>query len=123
MLILYDDPISGNGYKVWLLLAQLGIPYDLIELDILKQETRTPAFLRKNPNGRIPTIAFDDGRYLSESNEILFYFAQGTPYWPEDRYDQADVVRTIQPLTLCGRGAVPASFARSAGSRAVGRKT
>ena len=62
MLILYDDPISGNGYKVCLLLAQLAIPYDLIELDILKQETRTPAFLRKNPNGRIPTIAFDDGR-------------------------------------------------------------
>jgi glutathione S-transferase len=93
LLTLYDDPISGNGYKVRLLLAQLNIPYDLIELDILKQETRTPEFLRKNPNGRIPTIAFDDGRYLSESNAILFYFAQGTPFWPDDRYDQADAVR------------------------------
>ena len=93
MLTLYDDPISGNGYKVRLLLAQLDVPYELVELDILKQETRTPEFLQKNPNGRIPTIAFDDGRHLSESNAILFYFAQGTPLWPEDRYDQADVVR------------------------------
>ena len=93
MLTLYDDPISGNGYKVRLILAQLNIPYDLVELNILKQETRTSEFLLKNPNGRIPTIAFDDGRHLSESNAILFYFAQGTKLWPEDCYDQSDVIR------------------------------
>lgn len=90
---LYDDPISGNGYKVRLLLAQLEIPYRLVELDILKKETRTAEFLRKNPNGRVPTIAFEDGKHLAESNAIMFYFAQGTPLWPADRYDQADALR------------------------------
>jgi glutathione S-transferase len=55
-LTLYDDPISGNGYKVRLLLAQLDIPYRLVELDILKQETRTAEFLQKNPNGKIPAL-------------------------------------------------------------------
>ena len=93
MTTLYDDPISGNGYKVRLLLAQLSIPYDLVELDILNRETHTAAFLAKNPNGKIPTIELDDGRCLSESNAILFYFAQGSLYWPEDRFDQADVIR------------------------------
>jgi glutathione S-transferase len=93
MLTLYDDPISGNGYKVRLLLAQLRIPYRLVELDILKRQTRTPEFLAKNPNGKIPTVEFDDGRCLSESNAILYYFAQGSPLWPEDRFDQADALR------------------------------
>jgi len=93
LTILYDDPISGNGYKVRLLLALLSIPYDLVELDILNKETHTAAFLAKNPNGKIPTIELDDGRCLSESNAILFYFSQGTDYWPEDRFDQADIMR------------------------------
>lgn len=93
MITLYDDPISGNGYKVRLLLAQLDLPYRLVELDILKQETRTPEFLAKNPNGRIPTIELEDGRYLSESNAILYYLAQGTALWPADAYAQADTLR------------------------------
>ena len=93
MTTLYDDPISGNGYKVRLLLAQLSIPYDLVELDILNKETHTAEFLAKNPNGKIPTVELDDGRCLSESSAILFYFAQGSVYWPEDRFDQADVIR------------------------------
>jgi len=63
-LTLYDDPISGNGYKARLLLAQLDIPYRLVERDILKQETRTAAFLRKNPNGKIPALKLEDGRCL-----------------------------------------------------------
>ena len=92
-LTLYDDPTSGNGYKVRLLLAQLDIQYRLVELDILKKETRTPEFLLKNPNGRIPTIELEDGRCLAESNAILFFCAHGTPFWPTDRYDQADVLR------------------------------
>lgn len=93
MVTLYDDPISGNGYKVRLLLNQLGVAHDLVEVDILKGETRTPDFLAKNPNGKIPTVVLDDGRCLSESDAILFYFAQETPFWPEDIYDQADVLR------------------------------
>ncbi|NKB21689.1 MAG: glutathione S-transferase family protein [Alphaproteobacteria bacterium] len=93
MPILYDDPISGNGYKVRLLLAQLDFSYELVELDILNQETHTPDFLAKNANGKIPTIELDDGRCLSESNAILFYFAQGSRYWPGEKFDQADVMR------------------------------
>lgn len=93
MLTLYDDPISGNGYKVRLLLAQLGTAYRLVELDILKKETRTPDFLRKNPNGRIPTLELEDGRCLAESGAILFYLAQGTRYWPDDSFDRGDVLR------------------------------
>jgi len=93
MTVLYDDPISGNGYKVRLMLALLGIPYRLHELDILKKETRTPWFLAKNPNGRIPVLELDDGRCLAESDAILYYLADGTPFWPEERYDRADVLR------------------------------
>jgi glutathione S-transferase len=93
MVTLYDDPISGNGYKVRLLLAQLKVAYHLVELDILNHETRTPEFLAKNPNGRIPLLELDDGRHLAESNAILFYLAQGSDYWPQDRYEQADVLR------------------------------
>jgi glutathione S-transferase len=93
MLTLYDDPISGNGYKVRLVLAQLGLPWRLVELDILKGETRTAAFLAKNPNGKIPMLELDDGRCLSESNAILYYLAQGTPLWPAERWDQADALR------------------------------
>lgn len=93
MVTLYDDPVSGNGYKVRLLLAQANIPFRLVELDILNQETRKPEFLAKNRNGKIPTVELDDGRCLSESDAILFYFSQGTPYWPEDTFDRADVLR------------------------------
>ncbi len=66
MLTLYDYLSSGNGYKCRLLLHQLGIPYRRIELDILKGETRTPEFLAKNPNGRIPTLELEDGTLLAE---------------------------------------------------------
>ena len=61
MLTLYDFMGSGNGYKVRLVLAHLGLPYTLVERDILKGETRTPEFLAKNPNGRIPTLQLEDG--------------------------------------------------------------
>ncbi len=90
---LYDFHESGNGYKVRLLLNQLGIPYQRIELDILKGETRTPDFLAKNPNGRIPLLELDDGTRLAESNAILFYLALGTNFLPEDRLKQAQVLQ------------------------------
>jgi glutathione S-transferase len=80
MLTLYDYLPSGNGYKVRLLLSQLGLPFKFVEKDIQKGETRTPAFLRMNPNGRIPLLQLEDGRYLAESGAILFYFAEGTPF-------------------------------------------
>src|SRR4029450_8820086 len=78
MMTLYDFMGSGNGYKVRLVLGQLGPPYKLIERDILKGETRTPEFLTKNPNGRIPTLQLDDGSHLFESNAIIWDLAEGS---------------------------------------------
>ena len=89
MLTLYDFMGSGNGYKVRLLLAQLGLPYKLVECDILKGETRTPEFLAKNPNGRIPTLQLEDGTHLAESDAILWYLAEGTTLAPADRLARA----------------------------------
>jgi glutathione S-transferase len=93
MLTLYDYLPSGNGYKVRLLLSQLHVPFKLVERDIQQGETRTPEFLAMNPNGRIPLLRLEDGRYLSESDAILFYLAEGTPFLPEDRFARADVLR------------------------------
>lgn len=93
MLILYDNLTSGNGYKVRLLLHQLDIPYTRVELDIDKRETRAPDFLAKNPNGRIPTLALEDGTCLPESNAILFYLADATPFLPSDRLMRAQVLQ------------------------------
>jgi glutathione S-transferase len=93
MLTLYDYLPSGNGYKVRLLLSQLAVPFKLVEKDIQKGETRTPEFLAMNQNGRIPLLRLEDGRYLSESDAILFYFAEGTPFLPEERFMKADVLR------------------------------
>jgi glutathione S-transferase len=93
MLTLYDYLPSGNGYKVRLLLSQLEKPFKLVERDIQQGETRTPEFLAMNPNGRIPVLRLEDGRYLSESDAILFYLAEGTPFLPQDRFDRADVLR------------------------------
>lgn len=92
MLKLYDYLSSGNGYKVRLLLTQLGIPFERVELDIMRRETRTPDFLAKNPNGRIPTLQLEDGTYLSESTAILFYLAEGAPYLSDDRLTRAQTL-------------------------------
>jgi glutathione S-transferase len=85
----YDYLESGNGYKVRLLLAQLGRPFERVELDILKGETRTPAYLAKNPNGRIPLLELEDGRCIAESNAIQWYLAEGTPFLSDDAFDRA----------------------------------
>ena len=93
MIRLYDYLPSGNGYKVRLLLTQLAIPFERVDLDIVHGATRTSGFLAKNPNGRIPTIELDDGRTLAESNAILWYFAEGTSFVPEDRWARAQVLQ------------------------------
>ncbi len=93
MLTLHDFLDSGNGFKARLLLALTGRPYRLVEHDILQGATRTPAFLSKNPNGRIPLLELEDGRFLAESDAILFWLAQGTPFWPEDPFAQAQVLQ------------------------------
>lgn len=93
MLRLYDFLASGNGYKVRLLLHQLAIPFERVELDIIRGETRTPEFLAKNPNGRIPLLELDDGTRIAESNAIMWYLADGTPYLPSDRAARAHVLQ------------------------------
>ena len=90
---LYDFLPSGNGYKVRLLLTQLETPFDWVNLDILKGETRTDTYLAKNANGRIPLLELDDGRFIAESNAILFYLASGTHFFPQDRFAQAEVLQ------------------------------
>jgi glutathione S-transferase len=94
-LRLYTSSIpSGNVYKVELLLAQLGLEVETVKLDILAtpSETRTPEFLAKNPNGRVPLLELDDGRYLAESNAILHFLAEGTPFLPTDPFKRAKVL-------------------------------
>jgi len=93
MLTLYDFMDSGNGYKVRLTLAALDMPYKLVECDILKGETRTPEFLARNPNGRIPTLQLEDGSFLAESGAIIWYLADGTPLAPKDRKARAETLQ------------------------------
>jgi glutathione S-transferase len=93
MIRLHDNLSSGNGYKVRLLLAQLGAPFERVEYDIDRAETRAPGFLKINPNGRVPVLELEDGRLLPESNAILFYLAEGTQFLPDDRFERAQVLR------------------------------
>ncbi len=94
MMRLHDNLSSGNGYKARLLLAQLGIPFERIEYDIDRGETRTPEFLDNvNPNGRVPVLETESGELLPESNAILYYLAEGTPFLPDDRLGRARVLR------------------------------
>ena len=95
MLKLYDFLPSGNSYKVRLLLSQLAIPYERIAVDILKGETRTPAFLAKNPNGRIPLLEVAPQVYLSESNAIMIYLAKDSPLLPRDPWHYAQVLQWL----------------------------
>ncbi len=95
MYKLYDFLPSGNGYKVRLLLTQLQIPFELIKLNILAGETRTPEFLAKNPNGKIPLLEIGSDKFISESNAILYYLSQETAYFPQDKYQQAQVMQWL----------------------------
>src|ERR1700752_784109 len=93
MFTLYSMQRSGNSYKARLALAQLRIPYRLIEIDILKGDSHTPEFLAKNPNGQVRLLEVAPGRYLAESNAILWYIAGGTPLAPEDRIGRAEALQ------------------------------
>jgi glutathione S-transferase len=93
MPTLYDYLDSGNGYKVRLVLALTGRSYQWVEVDILQGATRTPQFLAKNLNGRIPTLQLDDGTHLAESNAIMWYLADGTDLVPSDPVHRAQVLQ------------------------------
>jgi glutathione S-transferase len=95
MLKVYGDRISGNCYKLKLLLTQLGRSFEWVDIDIVKGETRTPQFLAMNPNGRVPVLELEPGTWLAESNAILCYLADGTPYWPTAGLERARVLQWL----------------------------
>lgn len=86
---LYDYLPSGNSYKVRLLMSYLGQTYQHVPIDIHKAETHTADFLAKNPAGQIPLLELDDGRVIAESNAILLYLGEGSPFVPDDKFDRA----------------------------------
>lgn len=90
---LYDYLPSGNSYKVRLLLAYLGIEYEHVDINIIKGESQSAAYRAKNPAGQIPLLELGDGRLLAESNAILYFLAEGTPYWPFPAFDQAKALQ------------------------------
>jgi glutathione S-transferase len=92
---LYDYVASANCYKARLLLAQLGRSYERVPIDIFAGDTLTDDYAAKNPARSTPVLETDDGRYLQESNAILWYLAEGTPFLPEDAFARGHVLRWL----------------------------
>ena len=92
-MLLYNSTVSGNCYKVRLLLAHLGIEYETVEMSVTDRSNRQEVLGELNPGLRVPTLVLDDGRPLAESNAILWYLADGTDYVPTDRYERAQVLQ------------------------------
>ncbi len=95
MLRVYGDVSSGNCYKLKLVLHQLSMKHEWIPVDLTKQETRTPEFLAKNPNGKVPLVELTNGLFLAESNAILHYFADGSPLLPHGKFQHAQVLQWL----------------------------
>jgi glutathione S-transferase len=94
-VLLYDSAVSGNCYKVRQLFAHLEIDYERREVDVIDRSGRLELLGALNPALRVPTLVFDDGRSMGESDAIMFYFAEGTPYLPEDRFARAHVLQWL----------------------------
>jgi glutathione S-transferase len=94
-MLLYNSQVSGNCYKVRLLAAQLGLDYQRQEVDVVDRSNRSQILGDLNPALRVPTLVFDDGRSLAESNAILWYLADGSPYVPDDQFDRAKVLQWL----------------------------
>lgn len=92
-MLLYNSAVSGNCYKVRLLLAQLGIGYETVDVSVVDRSNRAEILGELNPGLRVPTLVLDDGRPLAESNAILWYFADGTDYLPGDPYERAQALQ------------------------------
>ena len=92
-MLLYNSAVSGNCYKVRLLLAQLGLEYETVDVSVVDRSNRAELLGDLNPGLRVPTLVLDDGRPLAESNAILWYFGDGTPYVPDDQYERAQVLQ------------------------------
>ena len=93
-MLLYNSQVSGNCYKVRLLLTQLGLSFERHELDVVDRSNRADVIgSDANPALRVPTLILDDGRALPESGAIIWYFADGTQYLPDDRFERAQVLQ------------------------------
>jgi glutathione S-transferase len=92
-VLLYDSPVSGNCYKVRLILAHLGLSYERRTMDVADRSNRPDVLGGLNPALRVPTLVLDDGRPLAESGAILWYFGEGTPLVPDNRYERAQVLQ------------------------------
>lgn len=95
MITIYGMRTSGNCYKLQLLLDQLGRGYRWVDVDSVHGATRTPEYLAKNPNGKVPLLELEDGRRLAESDAILCYLAEGTPFLPDDRWLRAQTLQWL----------------------------
>ncbi len=94
-MLLYNSQVSGNCYKVRLLLAKLGLGYERHEVDVVDRSNRAELLGDLNPALRVPTLVLDDGRALAESGAILWYFGEGTPLVPEDRFERAQMLQWL----------------------------
>jgi glutathione S-transferase len=92
-MLLYNSAVSGNCYKVRLVCAQLGIPYETVEVDVVDRSNRRELLGELNPALRVPTVVLDDGRPLAESSAIVWFLAEGTPLVPDDPYERAQVLQ------------------------------
>jgi glutathione S-transferase len=129
-MLLYNSPISGNCYKVRLLLAHLGIPYEREDLDVVDRSNRGDVLGGLNPDLRVPTVVLDDGRPLAESGAILWYFGEQSRFMPDDRYDRAKVLQwmffeqyTHEPAIAVVRFLVAYSGQAERYAKAIERKT
>ncbi len=94
-MLLYNSQVSGNCWKVRQLFAHLGIEYERHEVSVIDRSGRQELLGALNPALRVPTLIFDDGRSMGESDAIMFYFAEGTPYLPEERFERAQVLQWL----------------------------
>ena len=92
-MLLYNSAVSGNCYKVRLLLAHLGLEYETVEMSVVDRSNRKDVLGELNPGLRVPTLVLDDGRPLGESNAILWYLGDGTQYVPHDAYERAQALQ------------------------------
>ena len=92
-MLLYDSPVSGNCYKVRLLLSYLGLPFERVYADVVDRSNRPELLGDLNPALRVPTLVLDDGRSLGESGAILWFLGEGTRFVPEDAFERAQVLQ------------------------------
>lgn len=92
-LTIYGDSISGNCLKIKFVCDRLAIPYRWVETSVMKGETRTPEFLKRNPAGQVPLVEWPDGRILAQSDAIIFHLAEGSALIPADAFERAQMLQ------------------------------